>query len=212
MALTAIGYALLFASLIRSKRYGLVPFFTLYIAAMVPAVALWNPNNATSLFIAGAILMILRICVAIEAFLLVSTWLALSERRGFLVAVIFFAGAFAVLTVGYYSEPGAMNWYKAARQNVHVSLSVASLCGVGLIWLKSRTLDPWVKKHGLIVTLYFSFYALVSFVKTGKGEAVKWYMADSLFSIGVCICIWLWLSLTVPKLPKAPVKLGNAII
>jgi hypothetical protein len=198
-AIVGLGYAVLLARLLLSTGYLRLKFFTLYVAAMVPAYLAWNPNDAQSVVAWGILLIALRVCVAIEVYLIVAPELSLSERRGLLATIALIAGVPMLLCWGYYDQPGLMGWYKTIRQLAHVGLAAALLFGVLGLNIHPPRLERWQRRHALITTLYVLLYAAISFVRTGKGQGELWYTADAVFQAGAGLCIGLWLWFVVPK-------------
>lgn len=210
--IAAALYALLFLRLVRSYCFWQVPFFVIYVAAMVPANLLWNPKSPQTVVLWGIVLISLRICVAIEMYLLAASSMSLPERRGLLAMLLGISVFVLWILSGYYDQAGLMGWYKSVRQMTHVTLATALLFGTLGVSIYPPQMDRWKKNHAIIGTLYFLMYAGVSFVKPAKGQAWLWYVADALFQVGMCACIWLWLLLVVPKRAKAPLQIGHTVV
>jgi len=203
LAFATLGYLVLFVRLMQTTGFLRVKFFTLYVGVMVPASMLWNPRDTLNVVGWGAILILLKICVAIEVYLIVAPRLHIKERRGILLTVTGIAGLCClVVTLGW--EPKSqwllMDWYRAFRQLSHVALSAMLLFGiVGCLCVRVPHLERWERNHALVTTLYFLIMTARTFVRPGKGEADLWNVTDSLVSAGVCLCVALWLQFVVPK-------------
>ncbi len=202
---TAAGYAFLFVELIRSGAMWRLQFFWVWTAAMALWLMIWEPYNVPKLVSLQPMLLSLRVCVVIEAFVLVTRGMAPRERRWIFLVMLACAAAGIRVTFGYIQGDRPLDWYLAIKQHAHLGLAIAALFSGLAIWNKPPRLGKAFRNHGLILIFYSLTDAAIGFVK-GPSMGDQMIAVRCLFWAVSLLCMWMWLGWVLPEFkPRHPV-------
>jgi len=190
--IAAAGYGGLFVALVRSGACWRVGFFTAWVLAMGVYLGFWEPYNVPLLVGCQPLLLALRFCVAVEAFLLATERIGPIGRRWIVVVMAAVGWAGMQISSGYYGGDRALDWYLGIRQQSRVGLGLAGLVGMGMLWNSPTRIEAMVKRHGLTLVGLFVVDAAAGFVR-GPAMGERMIAVRCGFWVVSILCIGSWL-------------------
>ncbi len=189
---------LLLRELWASGSFWLCPFFSCYVAALCIYYPLWNPYWMPMQQFSEPILLALKVCAALEAYMLATESVSCAERKALLGTLLGIACAGMLVTFGFVN--GAP--LTVIRQYAHVALALASCFGVLAMWVYPPMIWPRVRNHGITLAVYFVNFAVTGFLPRITGA--DWLVTSSCFFAGslICVGLWLWRGLLVSQPPE----------
>ena len=189
----SIAYMLLAVFYLKRWAWLKLPCLCGYFILMAIHYALWNPWNVPHLIIAEPVIAGAKLLVAIEAFIRIAESVPVREKRALFAVPVAVGIAGILAQARLFTVAAPIDWYRAIRQNEHLGIALACVaCALCL-----RT-DPWkvsplMRKHGLILTIYFCVYAVTGWIP--KRTLQEWEMVNWLFLVGHLPCLMLWAKL-----------------
>lgn len=188
------AFAFLTFQLIRSRSAWIVPFFTALCAVSALHGLTWTRHGHTQFFLVEPLLLSLKFCSSVEAFLFVARRVPSQEGRAIagLLACIGSIGVF--ITLGVFDRSTLMGLYKSIRLNAHSFMALASVFGMLVMMIKPIRFSPSERNHAIILTVYLLKFVTVEMFRgtaTDEGPGYSWLLAISMAWSLACCAAWM---------------------
>ena len=171
---------------------------------------LWNPDDIARCMIADSLLLPLQLCIAVELFCNAVSLIPMRERRLLFALLIAITVPPALtVTLGYYdSEDATALIYRTVRESIQIGLTVGCFAGCSLMWIEPPVITPFLRKHALLVTVYFAVHTVIGMFRPRAGREFYQLTTLSAVSATALLLCWLWLLRPVKPMTQPPDFIG----
>lgn len=199
---SAVAFGVLAIRLIRSGSAWLVPFFTALCAVSAAHGLTWTRHGHVQFFLIEPLLLSLKACSVVEAFLFVARRVPIQEGRA-IAGLLAFIGSIGVfMTLGVFDRGTLMGFYKSVRLNAHSFMALAGVFGILVMMIKPIRFSPAERNHAIILTVYLVKFVTIEMQRglaTDEGSRYSVLLAISMvWSLACCVA---WLNWGIPVAP-----------